>query len=83
MILGNYLTTRELEAANYLEAAMALSIPWNVFIGTDSLERPLWNLLLNKHLTHCLCESVRTMKSVLEGHHAWNFDSVMEVKHTV
>lgn len=80
MILGNYLATRGETAAQHLVAAMVLSIPWNVFIGTESLEKPLWNLLLNRHLAHCLCESVRSMRKQLEGHYKWDLDHVMQSK---
>ncbi|KAK4296341.1 hypothetical protein Pmani_031159 [Petrolisthes manimaculis] len=80
MILGNYLVTRGKQAAQHLVAAMVLSIPWNVFVGTESLEKPLWNLLLNRHLAHCLCESIRSMRKQLEGHYSWDFDHVMQSK---
>lgn len=79
MILGNYLVTRGEEAAQHLVAAMVLSIPWNVFVGTESLEKPLWNLLLNRHLAHCLCESIKSMRKQLEGDYKWDLDHVMQV----
>ncbi|KAG7166821.1 Phospholipase ABHD3-like 1 [Homarus americanus] len=79
MILGNYLVTRGEQAAQHLVAAMVLSIPWNVFVGTESLEKPLWNLLLNRHLANCLCESIRSMRKQLEGDYKWDLDHVMEV----
>ena len=78
MILGNYLCTRGETAAKRLEAAMMLSVAWNVFIGTESLEQPPWNLMLNRHLTYCLCESIRSMKDV-DKNVPWNFDQVMQV----
>ncbi|XP_042226126.1 phospholipase ABHD3-like [Homarus americanus] len=80
MILGNYLVTRGEQAAQHLVAAMVLSIPWNVFVGTESLEKPLWNLLLNRHLANCLCESIRSMRKQLEGDYKWDLDHVMESK---
>lgn len=80
MILGNYLVTRQERAAEHLVAAMVLSIPWNVFVGTQSLEKPLWNLLLNRHLASCLCESIRSMRKQLEGNHNWDLDHVMKSK---
>lgn len=79
MILGNYLVTRREKAAEYLVSAMVLSIPWNVFVGTESLERPLWNLLLNRHLAGCLCNSIRNMRKQLEGYD-WDLDHVMQSK---
>lgn len=80
MILGNYLVTRQERAAEHLVAAMVLSIPWNVFVGTQSLEKPLWNLLLNRHLASCLCESIRSMRKQLEGNYNWDLDHVMKVR---
>lgn len=80
MILGNYLVTRGEQAAHHLVAAMVLSIPWNVFVGTESLEKPLWNLLLNRHLAHCLCESIKSMRKQLEGNYKWDLDHVMKSK---
>ena len=80
MILGNYLVTQGIHAAKRLVAAMVLSIPWNVFIGTESLERPLWNLLLNRHLAQCLCESVKCMGDVLKNGESWDFDKVVQVR---
>ncbi|KAK7007486.1 Phospholipase abhd3, partial [Halocaridina rubra] len=80
MILGNYLVTRGEKASEYLVSAMVLSIPWNVFVGTESLERPLWNLLLNRHLAGCLCDSIRNMRKQLEGNYDWDLDHVMKSK---
>lgn len=80
MIIGNYLATRGEKAANSLVAAMVLSIPWNVFVGTESLEKPLWNLLLNRHLANCLCNTVDSMRNMLEGDHKWDIDHVMKSK---
>lgn len=80
MILGNYLATRGEKAAEHLVAAMVLSIPWNVFVGTESLEKPLWNLLLNRHLAHCLVDSIRSMRKQLEGNYNWDLDHVLQSK---
>jgi len=68
------------KAARSLVAAMVLSIPWNVFVGTESLEKPLWNLLLNRHLANCLCNTVDSMRNMLEGDHKWDIDHVMKSK---
>ncbi|XP_045619173.1 phospholipase ABHD3 [Procambarus clarkii] len=80
MILGNYLVTRGEQAAQHLVAAMLLSVPWNVFVGTKSVEKPPWNLLLNRHLAYCLCESVKSMRKQLEGNCNWDLDHVMQSK---
>lgn len=79
MILGNFLVTRGQKARQYLEAAMVLSVPWNPFIGTESLEKPIWNLLLNRFLAQCLCDSLKQMTHMLEGNHPWDLDHVMKV----
>ena len=79
MIIGNYLVTKGEEAAKRLVAAMVVSIPWNVFVGTESLERPFWNLMLNRHLARCLCDSVHCMGDILKGSGKWDIDSVMQV----
>ena len=79
MIIGNYLVTKGDEAAKRLVAAMVVSIPWNVFVGTESLERPFWNLMLNRHLARCLCDSVHCMGDILKGSGKWDLDSVMQV----
>lgn len=79
MILGNYLVTRGERAARHIVAAMVISIPWNVFVGTESLEKPLWNLLLNRHLASRLVDSVRSMRKQLEGNHKLDLDHVLQV----
>jgi len=80
MILGNYLATRKENAAEKLVAAMVLSIPWNVFVGTKSLEQPMLNLWLNQHLAKCLCDSVESFKNVLGGPKKWDIDHVLQSK---
>ncbi|KAL7633273.1 UNVERIFIED_CONTAM: hypothetical protein RMT77_016378 [Armadillidium vulgare] len=80
MILGNFLVTRGQKARQYLEAAMVLSVPWNPFVGTESLEKPIWNLLLNRFLAQCLCDSLKQMTHMLEGNHPWDLDHVMKSK---
>jgi len=80
MILGNYLATRKENAAEKLVAAMVLSIPWNTYVGTESLEKPMLNLWLNQHLAKCLCESVKSMKKILGGPKKWDLDHVLQSK---
>ncbi|CAL4122285.1 unnamed protein product, partial [Meganyctiphanes norvegica] len=81
MILGNYLATRKENAAEKLVAAMVLSIPWNVYVGTANLEKPMLNLWLNQHLAKCLCDSVEKMKNILGGpRRKWDLDHVLQSK---
>ncbi|KAF6202520.1 hypothetical protein GE061_002916 [Apolygus lucorum] len=65
LILGNYISTHE-DAGKSLTAAMLISVPWNVFKGCDSIERPVVNLLLNRHLASCLCNIIRGVREVVE-----------------
>lgn len=80
MIVGNYLATRKEKAAEKLQAAMVLSIPWNVYVGTESLEKPMLNLWLNQHLAKCLCDTVESFKNVLGGPKKWDIDHVLQSK---
>jgi len=65
LILGNYITTVP-EAASNLTCAMLISVPWNVFRGTESIEQPIFNLMLNRHLASCLCNILKNVRHVLE-----------------
>ena len=55
LILGNYLASA---TEKLLTAAMVISVPWNVFKGTESIEKPVLNLLLNRHLAGGLCRNI-------------------------
>ncbi|BET02908.1 Abhydrolase domain containing [Nesidiocoris tenuis] len=65
LILGNYISSHK-DASKFLSAAMLISVPWNVFKGTVSIERPVVNLLLNRHLASCLCNIIRGVREVVE-----------------
>nr|CAD7438023.1 unnamed protein product [Timema bartmani] len=56
LILGNYLASKQIATRKFLTAAMLISVPWNVFKGTESIEKPIFNLLLNKHLSRTIRE---------------------------
>ena len=62
MILGNYMSRMSDESQKMIAAAMLISVPWNVFVGTKSLEKPILNYLINRHLAFCL---VRTIKELV------------------
>ena len=59
IILGNYLADEGEAAANLLDAAFLVSVCFDTFRGTESLERKGINLMLNRHLAYCLVESIR------------------------
>ncbi|XP_075233529.1 abhydrolase domain containing Hydr1 isoform X2 [Lycorma delicatula] len=77
LILGNYMACRGKEAGDYLAAGMLVSVPWNVFKGTESIERPGINILLNNHLASCLTSVVHSLREVLKGG-PWVLEEVMK-----
>ncbi|XP_058804047.1 phospholipase ABHD3 [Phymastichus coffea] len=54
LILGNYLAQHGKAAVPKLKAGFAISVPWNVFEATKSIEKPYLNLMLNRHLCNNL-----------------------------
>uniref|UniRef100_A0A224XHT1 Putative alpha/beta hydrolase n=1 Tax=Panstrongylus lignarius TaxID=156445 RepID=A0A224XHT1_9HEMI len=65
LILGNYLAGVE-DSESHLTCAMLISVPWNVFIGVESIEQPIVNLMLNRHLASCLCNIVKNVRHIME-----------------
>ncbi|XP_014239389.1 phospholipase ABHD3 [Cimex lectularius] len=65
LILGNYLTSVQ-NSNRELTCAMLISVPWNVRVGCESIEQPVVNLMLNRHLASCLCNIVRNVRHVIE-----------------
>ena len=59
IILGNYLTKVGDGVRGKLVAAMLISICWDCFEGTLSLEKKGINLMLNCHLANCLTQSIK------------------------
>ena len=59
IILGNYLTRAGDAAKGKIVAAMLISICWDCFEGTTSLEKKGINLMLNRHLANCLTQSIK------------------------
>ena len=78
IILGNYLVAKGEEARSRLVAAMLVSVAWDCFKGTESLEQWGLNLMLNRHLANCLVDSVKKAKHHFEKgkFSIKNFDSV-------
>ncbi|XP_075169593.1 abhydrolase domain containing Hydr1 [Haematobia irritans] len=60
LILGNYLVRKSEEARSYLGAAKIISVPWDVHKGTASIEKPILNNLLGRHLTNSLCNTLKS-----------------------
>ncbi|KAK9504847.1 hypothetical protein O3M35_009025 [Rhynocoris fuscipes] len=65
LLLGNYLAAFE-DSKNYLTSAMLISVPWNVFKGSESIEQPVVNLMFNRHLASCLCNVVKNVREIME-----------------
>lgn len=78
LILGNYLSSAE-GVKTPLSCAMIISVPWNVHIGTQSIETPVLNMLLNRHLASGLCNIVRSMRTVLDTG-KYVFDDILKSK---
>ena len=41
---------------------MVVSICWDCFKGTESLEKSGLNLMLNRHLANCLVDSIKEVR---------------------
>ncbi|KAF2344618.1 Alpha/Beta hydrolase fold, partial [Trinorchestia longiramus] len=80
MILCHYLCEQNTIASQRLTAAVGVSVPYNVFLGTDNLERPLLNYLLNNHLARCLSRSVEDLSPMLSSSDVWDYKKVIKSK---
>jgi abhydrolase domain-containing protein 1/3 len=58
IILTNYLVKMGKTKPTGLIAAMTVSVPWNTFKSSTSLEEPLNWFIFNRHLTNLLCKLV-------------------------
>ena len=78
IILGNYLVAHGDAARTKLIAVMLVSVCWDCFKGTESLEKWGLNLMLNRHLANCLVDTVRKCKHHFDNgkNNIHNFDSV-------
>lgn len=63
-----------------LVAAMVISIVWNVFEGTKSLETPILNLMLNNHLAKSLINSIKDYPELFNCCRNLNWDKIMSAK---
>jgi len=78
IILGNYLAEKGEEARDFLKAAFIVSVCFDPPHGCKSLEQPGLNLLLNRHLAHCLVESIKEVRHHFEA--AWDLELVFSSK---
>ncbi|XP_012259726.1 phospholipase ABHD3 [Athalia rosae] len=86
LILGNYLAHQGPAASANVKSALIISVPWNVFEGTKSIEKPFLNLMLNKHLASNLCRNVKRAELQLnatEKRFHWDTDDMMKSCKTV
>ncbi|XP_011494645.1 PREDICTED: abhydrolase domain-containing protein 3-like [Ceratosolen solmsi marchali] len=93
LILGNYLAQYGKAAIGKLKAGYAISVPWNVFEATKSIEKPYLNLMLNKHLCSNLRRNVKhhfsedkeqlnlDLDTVLKSQTVREFDDYFTSKH--
>jgi len=80
IILGNYLASKGEAARSRLLAAMLISVCFDTFEGTKSLEKPGLNLLLNRHLATALVESIKEVKGQFESNKTWDLEHVFSSK---
>lgn len=62
IILGNYLVDHGDEARERLVSAMLVSVCFDTFKGSESLEQKGLNLMLNRHLAKCLVHTIKDNK---------------------
>lgn len=67
LILGNYLAQNGAAAKTMLTGCFLISVPWNVFAATKSIEDNYINLMLNKRLASNLCRTVKKYHVSLES----------------
>ncbi|XP_069690269.1 phospholipase ABHD3 [Periplaneta americana] len=80
LILGNYLASQHSMPDKPICAAMVISVPWNVFKGTESIEKPFLNLLLNRHLAGGLCKNIERLKRDQVPQGPWDVEEVLKSK---
>ena len=59
IVLGNYLAGEGEAARELVDAALLVSVCFDTFRGTESIEQRGLNTLLNRHLAHCLVSSIK------------------------
>lgn len=76
IILGHYL--EETGSNSVISAAMLISVAWDCHAGSQSLEIPGLNLMLNHRLTNSLCRMIREHKNKFEIEAQLNMDHVLQ-----
>lgn len=76
IILGNYLAEKGESARSKLLAAILISVCFDTFEGTKSLETPGLNRMLNRHLANALVQSIKEMKEQFDDKKMWNLEQV-------
>jgi abhydrolase domain-containing protein 1/3 len=65
-MLGNYLAAHGEHARKKMDAGMIISVPWDVFKATESIEQFGLNRLLNYHLATSLVKTLDRYDSFKE-----------------
>ena len=79
IILGNYLAQHGEDVKNKLKSAMLVSVCFDTFKGTESLEKEGLNRMLNRHLANCLIQSIKEVKQHFENS-IWDLEHVFSSK---
>jgi abhydrolase domain-containing protein 1/3 len=77
---GNYLAEHADEAKEILSAAKIISVPWDVYKGAESIEKPYLNYMLNNHLAGALCNTVKKYDILFKEEYEWKMDKVLQSK---
>ncbi|KAI5614984.1 phospholipase ABHD3, partial [Silurus asotus] len=73
MLLLNYLARKGSDSK--MIAGLTMSVIWNSFESSRSLEEPINKLLFNRHLTNNLCHTINRHRTILE--------KVIDVEHVL
>ncbi|XP_059481158.1 protein ABHD1 [Neocloeon triangulifer] len=74
LMLGNYLAAYGEEARKKIDAGMIISVPWDVFKATESIEQFGLNRLLNYHLATSLVKTLERVKH----HMPWDVEEALK-----
>lgn len=90
LILGNYLAKHSEQSNKILTAAKIISVPWDVVKGCASIEKPILNSLLGRHLASSLCKTLSNceifrdtdidMEKIMSARTIKEFDSMFTSK---
>lgn len=76
ILLSNYLSQEGEKARNKLVAAMVISVCFDCFKGTESLEKYGMNRMLNRHLASCLVDSIKEVRHHFDSNALYNLEKV-------